>query len=166
MKLNKMAFTLIELLVIVLIIGILAAIALPQYTRAVEKSRASEALTNGRAIIQAIRMAELAGIPDIEMDNLDISFKWGSTDSSCPRTTCKFLKIFSYGINPVANDSPLLLVRRIFVQGSSSPMHSYYFIFTGSQVKCYARTNEARVICRTLGGTGEKSDGTGYIYIL
>ncbi|WP_424244011.1 type IV pilus assembly protein PilE [Elusimicrobium posterum] len=80
---NKKAFTLIELLVVVLIIGILAAIALPQYTKAVEKSRLAEALTLGRSVQLSFDRCIMAGNTCAEcgkMANLDIEIPYKSLD--------------------------------------------------------------------------------------
>ena len=67
-------FTLIELLVVVLIIGILAAIALPKYEAAVLRSRMAELVTVTRNIKDAEeRYFMAAGTYTDDWDNLDLS---------------------------------------------------------------------------------------------
>jgi len=50
----KKAFTLVELLIVIIIIGILATIAIPQYSKMVARSKDAEAMTFLRTIEQAV----------------------------------------------------------------------------------------------------------------
>ena len=89
----KSGFTLIELLVVVLIIGILASVALPQYQKAVEKARASEALPLLKSVYQAAKAYQMAnGEWPEKFDELAVEIPWTGnvkwrSDSSVMRDT-------------------------------------------------------------------------------
>ena len=103
----KKGFTLIELLVVVLIIGILSAVALPQYQKAVDRAKGSEALIAAKAVAEAENVYYMAngnyaypdnsGNLDIEVPDLknwDIG-TWGNTcecgsHTGCHGTFCAF----------------------------------------------------------------------------
>lgn len=78
---NK-AFTLIEVLIAILIIGILAAIAVPQYQKAVEKNRALQAIALLRTVYQAAEAFELStGQWPTDINQLDINIPGLGEDS-------------------------------------------------------------------------------------
>ena len=80
---NKQAFTLIELLVVVLIIGILAAVALPQYQIAVWKSRNTQLKTVLSAVAQAQQAYYMAnGSWATRFDELDIDLPLAVSNSA------------------------------------------------------------------------------------
>ena len=76
----KKGFTLIELLVVVLIIGILSAVALPQYEKSVEKSRATQAITLVKSIADAQKIYYMANGKYAEnFEDLDIGMPGNPT---------------------------------------------------------------------------------------
>ena len=76
---KKNGFTLIEVLTVVLILGILTSVALPQYTKAVRRAEAANALINLRTIFdsakryKATHSAWPTAFNQLDVDLFDIS---------------------------------------------------------------------------------------------
>ncbi len=124
----RSGFTLIELLVVVLIIGILTAIALPQYEIVVEKARASEAMINAKAIIDSCQR-HLQEYPNgsclSRADIADVQLKGGSWSDD---NTCFYTKNFVYDLSIV--EESLRVTRASSPSCSSSSDVLYYLDYS------------------------------------
>ena len=87
---SKKGFTLLELLVVILIIGILAGIAIPQYQKAKEKSEAGQLLISIKALYDAQQRYYLVNEEyATKFDELDVNF------SGYQRGGCEILSGFN-----------------------------------------------------------------------
>ena len=80
---NRQAgFTLLELLVVIIIVAILAAVAIPIYTNAVETNKGKACQNNIRTIMTAWRMYNLDNNVDYVSNNNQRSVNWVSRTSA------------------------------------------------------------------------------------
>lgn len=166
---NK-AFTLIELLVVVLIIGILAAIALPQYQVAVAKSRLAAAIPLAKAVKDAQEIFYMANgryAYGAEVHTLDINLPGDCHTSTETEDlfTCNSCDIDSrYGLeHNIWARIPQKIGIIMWLDQSENPGVRECLALSGNEL--------ARRVCASLGATqlsglGTFSPGTYERYLL
>jgi prepilin-type N-terminal cleavage/methylation domain-containing protein len=145
---NKKGFTLIELLVVVLIIGILSAIALPQYRKAVEKSRMSQLLTAASSLKSSLERYYLTyGTYPTYWAQLDIEFANCKEVGSYFMLQCSNFSVDLNTINFVVYDNP-----NFNISGDVSYKHKIGIYFDHSdrpgQIMCESKI---KGLCQSMG---------------
>ncbi|MDO5765277.1 MAG: prepilin-type N-terminal cleavage/methylation domain-containing protein [Elusimicrobiales bacterium] len=142
-------FTLIELLVVVLIIGILSAVALPQYTKAVEKSRAVEAQVLLGNLVTAETVYEMSqGSYTTDLSELDLTLPTTGTAAEMASGVVK-TKNFNITVSDLAGSLEISAVRSL--NGTAAAVPNNYtlriIMMTDGTV---ARSCYGADICKSL----------------
>ena len=159
---GRKGFTLIELLVVVLIIGILTAVALPQYQIAVQKARLARLIPLVNALVKAEESFYLMnGYYTSDLSVLDIDVASGcELSASKDMATCT-----DYNV-AIANNATNAQVQ-IKQDGNIVLGYLHYFAEYKSakavrgDIACFAKDNRNFQVCRSL-GSGEQREPSSF----
>jgi prepilin-type N-terminal cleavage/methylation domain-containing protein len=167
-KKPKRGFTLIELLVAVLIIGILAAIALPQYQKAVSISKNAEIITNVGTLEKALQVAAMQlGKPVTDLASLDVGFINATSIECVPGGGTSFKKAYLVQDNCyfVSTHPDPFFTNHVI--GYNTKGDGNVFMVYGGNKYCAGWVNQkAKDACAKIGGKHFKNINSNEIYIL